>query len=389
MYREHTIGVVVPAYNEEGFVGDVIRGMPAYVDRIYVIDDCSTDGTWEEVREAAIHDADRALQYEAIGATRDREREPGPDGVAVDGGMSRTDGGGRGDVDGGSPRTDGGTVTGRSMLHERAEVHDPIGRVLPIAHRENRGAGGAIKTGYLAALEDGVDITATVDGDGQMDLDQLPKLLDPIVDGRADYAKGNRLLYREYRQEMPKFRFLGNSILTFLTKIASGYWKTMDPQNGYTAISNYALENVGVGAMYEYYGYCNDMLVKLNAKGMRVADVAMPAVYGEEASSIKYRTYIRRVSGMLLQNFLWRLKTKYLVLDFHPLALFYFFGAVAAFFGVLGGLWSLYAWQTVGDSLFVRASLSMLVFMIGSMFLMFAMLFDMQVNESKEVQLRE
>jgi hypothetical protein len=163
----------------------------------------------------------------------------------------------------------------------------------------------------------------------------------------------------------------------------------MDPQNGYTAISHYALENVGISAMYEYYGYCNDLLVKLNAKGMRVADVAMPAKYGDEVSSIKYRTYIRKVSGMLLKNFLWRLKVKYLVLDFHPLALFYFFGAFMTLLGLLGGGWSVWSKFAYEDSLFLRASASLLLFSIGSMFIMFAMLFDMQVNELKEVQIRD
>jgi len=354
MYRDHTVSVVVPAYNEEGLIGGVIREMPDFVDTVYVIDDCSMDGTWDEILETA--------------------KECSSDGDAPE---VRT--AGRTQV-----RGDGG-----SMLTKRATVHDPIGTVIPIQHRSNKGAGGAIKTGYLAALEDEVDLTVTVDGDGQMDLSQMSRLLDPLVEGDADYAKGNRLLYQEYRTEMPKFRFIGNSILTFLTKIASGYWKMMDPQNGYTAISHYALRNVGIGAMYEYYGYCNDLLVKLNAKGMRIADVAMPAVYGDEESSINYPTYIRKVSGMLLKDFLWRLKVKYLVLDFHPLALFYYFGAGTALLGVLGGLWSLYAKFVLGDALFVRASLSLMVFTMGSMFLMFAMLFDMQVNEDKEVQIRD
>ena len=352
MYREHTVGVVVPAYNEEGFVGEVIEAMPGYVDRVYVIDDQSTDGTWNEI-------LDTAKKIKNEGSIKE-ELSPS---------LARTDGG--------------------SILFDRAKINDPIGRIYPIQHHENRGAGGAIKTGYIVALEDGVDITVTIDGDGQMDPGIMQRFLDPIVEDEADYAKGNRLLYKEYRQEMPKFRFIGNSILTFLTKIASGYWKTMDPQNGYTAISQYALENVGISSMYEYYGYCNDLLVKLNAKGMRVADVAMPAEYGEEASSIKYRTYIRRVSWMLLKNFLWRLKVKYLVLDFHPLALFYYFGAATSLFGVLGGLWSIYAKVALGEALFVRASLSLMLFTMGSMFLMFAMLFDMQVNEDKEVQIRD
>jgi hypothetical protein len=163
----------------------------------------------------------------------------------------------------------------------------------------------------------------------------------------------------------------------------------MDPQNGYTAISYTALNNVGIEAMYEYYGYCNDLLVKLNAKGMRVADVAIPAVYGDEESSIEYTTYIRRVSGMLLKNFLWRLKVKYLVLDFHPLALFYLFGVGTASIGVLGGTWALYTALVHGQALFLRGTASLLVFMMGSMFLMFAMLFDMQVSEDQEVQFRE
>ena len=352
MYRDHTIGVVVPAYNEEGLIGEVIRSMPAFVDWICVVDDCSVDDTWDEVLAAAQADRDE------FGSAADPLQSVMTDGAG-------------------------------GLLAHRATVHPQIGRVVPVQHDENRGAGGGIKTGYLASLQDEVDITVTVDGDGQMDPSRMPKLLDPLVDGEADYAKGNRLLYKEYRQEMSRFRFVGNSILTFLTKIASGYWKTMDPQNGYTAITHHALTNVGIENMYEYYGYCNDLLVKLNAKGLRVADVAMPAIYGDEASSISYPTYIRRVSGMLLQNYLWRLKVKYLVLDFHPLALFYLFGAGTTVFSVLGGLWSLYLFVVVDESLFVRASLSMMLFLIGSLFLMFAMLFDMQVSEDHEIQIHE
>jgi glycosyltransferase involved in cell wall biosynthesis len=358
MYRDHTIGVVVPAYNEEGFVGGVIETMPDYVDRVYVIDDCSTDSTWDEINEAAERANERARNRGTIAVDEELES------VGVE-----PDDGDRIPIE-----TDGGLA------------YDP--RIVPIQHKQNQGVGGAIKTGYKRALDDELDITAVMGGDGQMDPDILPRFLDPIVDDKADYTKGNRLLYKEYRQGMSKWRFVGNSTLTFLTKISSGYWKTMDPQNGYTAISNYALENAGISSMYEYYGYCNDLLVKLNAKGMRIADVAMPAVYGDEESSIKYSTYIRKVSGMLLKNFLWRLKVKYLVLDFHPLALFYYFGAGTAVLGVLGALWSLYAKIAFGDALFVRASMSLMLFTMGSMFLMFAMLFDMQVNEDKEVQIR-
>ncbi|MHC3436936.1 glycosyltransferase family 2 protein [Natrialbaceae archaeon A-gly3] len=339
MYSGHTIAVVVPAYNEEGFVGEVIETIPEYVDRVYVVDDASTDSTWAEIRQHAT----------AVNAA-----SSGHSGAAA---------------------ADGGSAFDR--------------RVVPIRHERNRGVGGAIKTGYLRALEDEIDVTAVMAGDGQMDPDHLSRLLDPIVEGNADYAKGNRLLYEEYREGMSTWRFFGNSVLTLLTKIASGYWKMSDPQNGYTAISLEALEAVDVGEIYEYYGYCNDLLVKLNASGMRVADVAMPAVYGEENSHIEYPTYIRKVSLMLLGNFCWRLKTRYLVRDFHPLALFYVFGAVTAAVGVVAGLLSAYSWRRHDDTLFVRASLSVVTVLTGSLSLLFAMLLDMQENEDREVQVYE
>ncbi len=353
MYQNHSVGVVVPAYNEAGHIGDVIRTMPAYVDHIYLVDDASTDSTWEEALSAAREEAKSPS-----------DRSTGDRLTAV---------------------SDGGT----DLLLERAEVHPREGRLIPIRHRQNMGAGGAVKTGYMAARRDGVDITVTMDGDGQMAPGHMSKLLDPIASGDADYAKGNRLLYKEYRKEMPRFRFLGNSILTFLTKIASGYWKTVDPQNGYTAISKEALDAIGVESIYEYYAYLNDILVRLNTQGMRVADVAIPAKYGDEQSSIQYPTYIRKVSGMLLRNFLWRLKIKYLVLDFHPLALFYLFGAATAAVGTAGIGWSIYSRIAHGSSLFVPGSLSLLIFAVGSVCLLFAMVFDMQANKDREVQIYE
>lgn len=366
MYRDATVGVVMPAYNEEGFVGDVIREMPDYVDRIYVIDDQSTDGTWDEILRAARADHEERTGSVPVVADSDEQLQADTEPDE-------------------QPRADGGP----EALTNRAFVHDSIGRVLPIQHRENMGAGGAIKTGYLAALEEGVTATATVDADGQMDLSQLPRLLDPIVEGSADYAKGNRLLDREYRSAMPRFRFVGNSMLTFLTKVASGYWKTMDPQNGYTAISHEALEAVDVENLYEYYGYCNDLLVKLNVNEMRVADVGMPAVYGEEESSIEYSTYIPNVSMMLLRDFLWRLQTKHLVTDFHPLALFYLFGAGTAGVGIVAALLTVVNTVVRSGSVLVSVTASFLVFALGVTLLLFAMVFDMAESERLERQYRQ
>jgi hypothetical protein len=226
-----------------------------------------------------------------------------------------------------------------------------------------------------------MDIAAVMAGDNQMDPAYLPDLLDPIIDGRADYTKGNRLINQAYRKGMSPWRSFGNSLLTFLTKVASGYWQMMDPQNGYTAVSIKTLKTLPLTEVYQGYGYCNHLLIWLNICGCRVSDVAIPARYGREKSKIRYSTYIPRVSKLLLGNFLFRLKTKYIQMGFHPLAFFYAAGAVLTPIGVLGGLIALWEKFVMGyPVLFVHGVLSFLVFMMGMQFLFFAMLFDMQAN---------
>jgi glycosyltransferase involved in cell wall biosynthesis len=330
MYRGNTVGVVVPAYNEEGFVGEVIDTMPTYVDRVYVVDDGSTDGTWAEIETHA--------------ARANRERA-------------------------GSPRADGGVGFDR--------------RVVPIRHEENRGVGNSIKTGYLHAREDRLDVTAVMGGDGQMDPEMLDRILDPVVEGEADYAKGNRLRCREYRQGMSRWRLFGNTLLTFLTRVASGYWRMMDPQNGYTAISLAALDRLSIEEMYGYYGYCNDLLVKLNAAGMRVADVGMPAVYGDEESSISYRSYIPKVSWMLLRNFLWRLKMRRRR-GTHPVVPFYLLGTGTGLAGAAGSGW------LVADRLVGGTGLSspvptatLVLLLVGAVSLLSAVAVDRRANEDR------
>jgi glycosyltransferase involved in cell wall biosynthesis len=325
MYRNHSVGVVVPAYNEEGFVGRVIDTLPAFVDRAYVVDDRSTDGTWAEILERVDGSA---------GESVDSDAEPSAD-------------------DG--PLTDGGEHAAAAERPADAAADDPdastttIGtadaatQVVPIQHEENRGVGGAIKTGYLRAIDEGIDLVAVMGGDGQMDPDQLDALLDPLVERQADYAKGNRLRSPEYWPGMSRFRLFGNVALTFLTKLSSGYWELLDPQNGYTAITREALETVEAEAMYEDYGYCNDLLARLNRHDCRVAHVDIPAEYGDEESDIHYPSYIRNVSGLLAGNFLWRLKHDYAVGSFHPLVLSYLAGTGLAVAGGVALLASLVA----------------------------------------------
>ncbi|MFB6150500.1 MAG: glycosyltransferase family 2 protein [Haloarculaceae archaeon] len=291
MYRGHTVAVVVPAYNEADHVGDVIRSLPSFVDRVYAVDDDSTDGTWDTLMEHGTIE-----RFADLSAPLDR----GPD-----------------------------------------DEFD----VVPIGHFENRGAGGALKTGYRRALRDGADVTVAIDADGQMDPDQMHRLLDPIVDGAAGYAKGDRLATPESRAAMPPFRLLGNWILTGLTKVSSGYWGVRDPQNGYTAISREALAAVDLNAVPDDHDYTNDLLTRLNVAGVRVADVEMDAVYGDESSTISYGGFIPRTSMTLLRSMGWRLYAQDRPVGSHPLILLYVIGVAIGAVGVGGGVWA--AWWTL------------------------------------------
>jgi glycosyltransferase involved in cell wall biosynthesis len=272
---------------------------------------------------------------------------------------------------------DGSTDNTLKVMKDIASVDS---RIQIIEHSENSGVGAAIVSGYKRCVEDEMDISVVMAGDNQMSPEYIPNLLDPIVDGQVDYTKGNRLLTKDYREGMSGWRFFGNSILTMLTKLSSGYWSMMDPQNGFTAASREALMTIGLDEVFTYYGYCNDILTKLNVYGFGVKDVNIPARYGDEKSKIKYGPYILKVSRQLSRNFVWRLKMKYLILSFNPLVFFYLFGLILTPLGFGLGIWSIYMWVTQGLSLFVRASLSGIIFIVGLQFLLFAMLFDMQDN---------
>ena len=348
MYEGHSVGVVVPAYNEEGLVGSVIETMPPFVDRIYVVDDASTDGTWEEITAAArrINDledeaSDRAREESEEYARQVRERTTE------------------------RPVADGGDG-------ESAQ------RVVPVRHEHNRGAGAAVKTGYSLALADGIDVTAVMDGDGQMDPDELDRIIEPVVSGEATYAKGNRLHSREDRREMSNWRLFGNALLTMLTRVASGYWELSDPQNGYTAISNDGLQKVPFENLYEEYGFLNHLLVALNIREEPIADVAHPAVYGDETSTIRYSRFVPGLSMLLARSFIDRMTQSYLVRRFHPVVACYLLGAVVLLVGGTGGL---YAALSSSVDAFLGGMVSFLVFAFGGLLLVLGCWFDVKENE--------
>jgi glycosyltransferase involved in cell wall biosynthesis len=191
-------------------------------------------------------------------------------------------------------------------------VHES--RVSLLSHAVNRGPGAALTTGYGRAFADGMDIVVKIDGDNQMPLDEMANLVDPLVSGSADYAKGNRLVDAKHRETMPRFRLVGNLMLTWLTRVASGNWHVSDPQNGYVAISHGALSITGWD-LYPYYGYLNHMLVRLQVHNLVVADVPMVARYGCEKSAIRLHRYVPKVSGLMMRLFLWRMTHRFRVVD--------------------------------------------------------------------------
>ena len=203
-------------------------------------------------------------------------------------------------------------------------------RIVLINHAVNQGVGGAIATGYKWARDNGIDVAVVMAGDAQMDPADLPALVEPVLSGRADYSKGNRLFTGEAWSLIPRSRYLGNAALSLLTKIASGYWHVADSQSGFTAINRQALYLIDWDKMYKRYGQPNDLLVRLNVYNMRVVDVPVRPVYNiGEKSGIKIGKVLFTLSWLLFMRFLWRLKEKYIVRDFHPLVFFYALGMLA------------------------------------------------------------
>ncbi len=310
MLEGKSVAVVVPAYDEEALVATTIAGVPAFVDRIFVVDDASRDGTADAARAA-------------------------------------------GD-----------------------------GRVEVIRHERNAGVGAAIVTGYHRAVAEGIDVTCVMAADNQMDPTDLEKIALPVVQGELEYAKANRLITGEAWKVIPRSRYLGNAVLSLLTKIASGYWHVADSQSGYTAASREILEQLDLDRIYRGYGFPNDMLVHLNVWNARVRDIPSRPVYGVgERSGIKIRRVVPRISWLLLKGFFWRMREKYVIRDFHPLVFFYGLGFVMTFLGLALGIAEVVL-RIMGNAVSVgTVVLVALLLIFGSQFTLFAMWFDMESNK--------
>jgi glycosyltransferase involved in cell wall biosynthesis len=240
MHHGLSVAVVIPAFNEEDKIVQAVRAVPAYVDRVIVVDDASRDAT------------------------------------------------------------------------SRLAARTGDARVVLVRHGANRGVGGAIVSGYRRALALGADVAVVMAGDGQMDPADLPALLAPIVEGRADYVKGNRFAHADVWRVMPRARLVGNVLLSLATKLVSGYWRVFDSQCGYTAITRAALGAIDLDRVFARYGYPNDVLARLHAAGARVVDVPVRPVYGAAwRSGIRLRTVFYPVLWVLARAWARRVAVEY------------------------------------------------------------------------------
>jgi glycosyltransferase involved in cell wall biosynthesis len=239
-------------------------------------------------------------------------------------------------VDDASPDSTADLVTAASKSDER---------VLLIRHPSNQGVGGAMVSGYHKALELGAQIAVKIDGDGQMDMDHLPRLLEPLIAGQADYTKGNR--FRDFKslQKMPLIRRIGNMGLGFLSKAATGYWHMFDPTNGFSAIRSEALAQLPFHQIDRTYYFETSMLANLYLIGAVVKDVPMPARYQGEVSSLSIRRVLFEFPLKLLATFVRRLVLKNFIYDFSMGSIYLLTGLPLLIFGLTFGIykWIQYA----------------------------------------------
>jgi dolichol-phosphate mannosyltransferase len=207
----------------------------------------------------------------------------------------------------------------------------------------------------------------------------LPRLLDPIVEGRCGYAKGNRFLFARELAAMPRHRLVGNFSLTFLTKLASGYWHVFDPQNGYVAIASSALRLLELHRLSRRWFFENDMLINLNVFNVPVADVAIPARYGDERSSMSIGRVLVSFPFHLFRGYWSRFYRKYVLRDFSPVALFMLAGIPLLLFGIFfGGYTWVQSWRLNRFASTGTVMLSVLPFIVGFQLVLQALVLEMR-----------
>ena len=251
-----------------------------------------------------------------------------------------------------------------------------------IEHKTNCGVGAAISSGYIWCRDHDIDIAVVMAGDAQMDPNDLSNIIDPVAEEIADYAKGNRFITGEAFEKIPFIRYLGNSILTMMTKIASGYWHVTDSQSGYTAINKKALKMLPIEEIYPKYGMPNDLLVTLNIYDMKVVDVPINPLYGVgEKSSMVIHLAIPSLLYLMIRLFIKRMVRKYIIRDFHPLIFFYITSFILIAIALPLTVRILYLWLYMHQSIRpINALGTGFTIIMALQFLLFAMWFDMDYN---------
>lgn len=361
MLLNKTVAVVVPAYNEEKQIGSVLATMPDFVDRIIVVNDCSNDKTADVVLNHIREDRSigKAIRPDDV---QDQENQYNRAETLL--------------------KEKQQSDLKHYVPSEIANVRPETDRIILINHLKNGGVGSAIARGYKWCLDHNIDCTAVMAGDGQMDPAELEKICLPILTEEIDYVKGNRLIHGGARLVIPKTRFFGNSILSILTKIASGYWHVSDTQTGYTAISLAALKAITIHDIYPRYGMPNDILVKLNIAFCTIKEVRIKPVYNiGESSKMEVHKVIPRIAWLLFKSFFKRLWLKYLFRDFHPLFLLYHFSFLL---GIMALPYTIKVVSLTLSGVTVSATTMLaFFFLFTSSFqsLLFAMWMDIQDNE--------
>ena len=265
MIEEHTIYLVMPAYNEVSHIAGVLQRIPAFVDKIVVVDDHSSDNTSQAVQE----------------------------------------------------------------------IRDP--RIELLRNSKNMGVGGATIRGYRRALEDQADIVVKIDSDGQMDPELISSLIKPIVEGKANYTKGFRFHDPETLRKIPKLRLVGNVLLSYMIKMASGYWDIFDPVNGFTAIQINTLKLLDLDRISNDYYFETNMLCGLYRVQAKVKDVMLPTHYGDEVSHLSPLKTIFQFPGKLFLAYVNRIVWHYYIRDFSAFSLLFFVGWTLMLFGMIFG----------------------------------------------------
>lgn len=219
--------------------------------------------------------------------------------------------------------------------HIRRTVSDP--RVIVLQNESNLGVGGATMAGYVKAVQDGADIIVKIDGDGQMDPRLIMRFVRPIMEGRADYTKGNRYFYIESLKKMPTVRLLGNTILSFISKVSTGYWDIFDPVNGYTAIHRKVIEVLPLDKISQRYFFESDILFRLNTHDAVVEDIPMDAVYEDEVSQLRPGKVIPEFIFKHTLNIFKRIGYQYFLRDFNIASIELLVGFSLLVFGLVFG----------------------------------------------------